>query len=649
MMLKRISKPLSIVALALTSYIANAAPVVDTQILSKSLFNQIVGDVDLHQDQRKIFESIVEDPTTVDYVFLNLEQLPDDISVLKLDFLPWLDTLVYKRDTKQSYLGTQVWTGDIPETQGSTNLVIRKDAITGVIRSDNTIIQIRPLSAGLHIAFLTEQSKYPLDHPVDHDPQYWGEEPKNHLKGDKQAMCSTIDVLVAYTTEAANLHADLVAFAQLAINEANKANDNSNVTPHLRLVGVETLNYTEQDIETDLAQLQDPSDGVIDGIHTIRDNLFADVVVMMKANAAYCGLASEIKATSSTAFAVVKDSCAVGNLSFAHEIGHLQGARHNPEADPTNSPFKYGHGRYHKGKKFRTVMSYDCPRKNRTRVPYWSNPDVKYKNKKTGDKKRRDNARVLDKTSCSIAGFRQFPPPPDAAHTFPPVDVNGDGLSDIIFVGQNWNGPGLNIRTKFSNGDGTWTHKSDVQGDGSGVHAYPTLTGDVDDDGQTDLIFVGQNWNGPGLNIRTKFSNGDGTWTHVYDVQGDGSGVHVYPASTGDVDGDGKTDLIFVGQNWNGTGLNIRTKFSNGDGTWTHVYDVQGDGSGVHTYPMLLGTVDYDYRTDLIFVGQNWNGTGLNIRTKFSNGDGTWTHVYDVQGDGSGVHTYPALTGPIPN
>ena len=226
-------------------------------------------------------------------------------------------------------------------------------------------------------------------------------------------------------------------------------------------------------------------------------------------------------------------------------------------------------------------------------------------------------------------------------------DVDGDGKADLVFIGQNWNGAGLNIRTKLSNGDGTWVHKYQVQGDGSGVHVYPSHIGDVNGDGKADLIFVGQNWNGAGLNIRTKFSNGDGTWVHKYQVQGDGSGVHVYPSHIGDVNGDGKTDLIFIGQNWNGAGLNIRTKLSNGDGTWTHKYQVQGDGSGVHSYPSHVGDVNGDGKDDLVFVGQNWNGAGLNIRTKLSNGDGTWTHKYQVLGDGSGVHTYPSHIGDV--
>ena len=224
-------------------------------------------------------------------------------------------------------------------------------------------------------------------------------------------------------------------------------------------------------------------------------------------------------------------------------------------------------------------------------------------------------------------------------------DVNGDGRSDLIFVGQGWSGPGLNVRTKLSNGDGTWSSRSAVLGDGSGVHQHATLTGDVNGDGRTDLIFVGQGWSGPGLTVRTKLSNGDGSWAPVTQVLGDGSGVHQYPTLTGDINGDGRTDLVFVGQGWSGAGLNVRTKLSAGDGTWISRSQVVGDGSGVHRYPTLLADADGDGKDDLVFVGQSWIGTGLNIRSKLSRGDGTWTSRFDVMGDGSGVHAYPPLTG----
>jgi len=224
------------------------------------------------------------------------------------------------------------------------------------------------------------------------------------------------------------------------------------------------------------------------------------------------------------------------------------------------------------------------------------------------------------------------------------VDVNNDGLSDIIFVGQDWNGPGLNIRVKMSNGNGTYTHHQSVLGDGSGVHTYPSLVGDFDGDGSTDIAFVGQNWSGAGLNIRTKLSNGNGTFSAYSQVLGDGAGVHQFPAKVGDFNGDDKDDLLFYFQT-PGTGLQVRVKLSNGNGTFTATTQTLGDGSGVTSYPAIIADMNNDNKDDLVFAFQHWNGSGLNIRTKMSNGNGTFTHYQSVLGDGSGVHTYPPLVG----
>jgi len=129
----------------------------------------------------------------------------------------------------------------------------------------------------------------------------------------------------------------------------------------------------------------------------------------------------------------------------------------------------------------------------------------------------------------------------------PLFDFNGDGKTDLIFVGQDWNGNNnLNVRVKMSNGDGTFTPYEAELGDGNGVFSYPTLTGDVDGDGKTDLIFVGQNWDGCGLNIRVKRSNGDGTWCEKWQVLGDVPEVHMNSTLANDVNGDGKTDVSFT-------------------------------------------------------------------------------------------------------
>ena len=125
-------------------------------------------------------------------------------------------------------------------------------------------------------------------------------------------------------------------------------------------------------------------------------------------NPSYGGLASGIGSTAATAFAAVYWDCATGYYSFAHEIGHLQSARHDIANDPSTSPYAFGHGyRYEpaSGTGWRTIMAYDCTR-GCPRLNYWSNPNISYNGIPMGIASSADNQRVLVTTKHTVAGFR---------------------------------------------------------------------------------------------------------------------------------------------------------------------------------------------------------------------------------------------------
>jgi len=233
----------------------------------------------------------------------------------------------------------------------------------------------------------------------------------------------------------------------------------------------------------------------------------------------------------------------------------------------------------------------------------------------------------------------------------PPIssDFDGDGITDILFYGQDWkNSTALTLRTKFSNGDGTFNTTQTEIVEGVDMLVNPIISGDYNDDGKTDIIFMGQNWNGlSGLVFKLFFANGDGTFTKEETVYEGGKEVFENPVINGDFDADGRTDILLMGQDWDGnSGLVFKTYFSNGNGSFRNRQTVLGDGVEIYENPLVVGDFDGDGKTDILFLGQNWDGhQGLVFRFLFSNGDGTFRREQSVQTDAQEILENPYATG----
>ena len=303
-------------------------------------------------------------------------------------------------------------------------LSVSNDNIQGVIETKRGVYAIETVGEKEYIIIKTDYSK--LREGCDLQEYNDSSSIYNNLEGishkNKNYSISTtslqksspyeckIRVLVLYTPNAQHSVSDIKNTISTAISLTNQSFINSNINYEIELVYAGLTNYTESSsYSTDLDRLRINGDGYMDEVHTLRNEYSADICVLLINNSSVCGKASGIGVTGADAFCIVStySTCASSNYSFAHEIGHLLGCRHDPFVDNHSTPFAYGHGYVNPSKTWRTIMAYSSDCGSCPRLLYWSNPDITHIGEAMGTINTHNNARVWNEQSNSVMSFRQ--------------------------------------------------------------------------------------------------------------------------------------------------------------------------------------------------------------------------------------------------
>lgn len=310
------------------------------------------------------------------------------------------------RETERRSLDDVTWRGKIKYAKfdGDVIITFRKGYYSALIYGPDSVYEIVP-RGDKHMLVELDQSQFPeCGGGVNDDRNVAAPTDNAALVGVDSA--DRIDVLIVYTTATKTFlggDAQAQALAQSAVDAANTAYLNSRIRQRLRLVHSQEFAYTEIDPSTDLSNLRANAT-----IGALRNTHNADLVSEISEVTGVCGIGYLMGVPSgnqNNAFTVTVRSCAVGNLSFAHELGHNMGSQHNPE-NGSNPTFPYGFGHNVNGS-YRTVMAYVDPcTSGCTRVPYFSNPNVIYLNTPTGINNARDNARSINNTADTVAAYR---------------------------------------------------------------------------------------------------------------------------------------------------------------------------------------------------------------------------------------------------
>lgn len=312
-----------------------------------------------------------------------------------------------------------IWVGSLRDNPlGQVIMVISGEVVSGNITMPGARYHIRYVGNGLHETQEIDERLFPPDEPTTPTPPLAKAEIPQP-KGLKVDDGSTIDLMVAYTATARSAAGGTTAIQSLidlAIAETNQSYANSGIAQRLRLVHSVEVVYTETgDVGTDLDRVTD-ADGYIDEVHTLRNTYGADLVSLWVENGgSYCGVGWFMDSVSPSfapyGYNVVARGCATGYYSFAHELGHNMGSRHDVYMDTGTTPYTYAHGytRPSATPPWRTIMAYNnaCTAVGVScaRLQYWSNPAQSYGGVAMGDATA-DNQQTLDNTAYTVANFR---------------------------------------------------------------------------------------------------------------------------------------------------------------------------------------------------------------------------------------------------
>jgi len=174
-------------------------------------------------------------------------------------------------------------------------------------------------------------------------------------------------------------------------------------------------------------------------------------------------------------------------------------------------------------------------------------------------------------------------------------DLDGDGKADLA-VANRGSATVSVFRNTGSAGSISYAAKVDFT---TGTQPQSVSIGDLDGDGKADLAVANFS-----SNTVSVFRNTGSAGTISYAAKQDfTTGTNPYSVSIGDLDGDGKADLAVV--NFNSSTVSV---FRNTGSAGTISYAAKQDfTTGTNPYSVSIGDLDGDGKADLVVANQNSN------------------------------------------
>jgi hypothetical protein len=232
------------------------------------------------------------------------------------------------------------------------------------------------------------------------------------------------------------------------------------------------------------------------------------------------------------------------------------------------------------------------------------------------------------------------------------ADVNGDGKMDLIF-NELQTAPAMNVvHVALANGDGTYTLQSpdaSPYNPAEGWENYRLLVADVDGDHRDDLV-----WNTLGTDnvVYVAMSHGDGTFEwrdrQVHAAHNWGA----FQVTTGDLNGDGRTDLLWSDQGNAGTTSALRTYFglAKPDTTFAMNVNYQDQTGNYSGYgPAVTANFDGANGADFAIsaLSDTYNNSYVGLFTPTSDSTGSLTYQTPLVYSFNGWSSYVMRSGNV--
>jgi hypothetical protein len=210
------------------------------------------------------------------------------------------------------------------------------------------------------------------------------------------------------------------------------------------------------------------------------------------------------------------------------------------------------------------------------------------------------------------------------------ADVNGDGKPDLVVTDQCSDTSCMNhgfVGVLLGKGDGTF--RPVVTYDSGGYNAFSVAVKDVNGDGKPDLVVANvcatSNCS-TGAAVSVLLGNGDGSFQAAKSYAS--GGQDAYSVAVEDVNGDHKPDLLvanYCADTNCSTDGSVGVLLGNGDGTFQAAV-TYGSG-GYHTVSVAVGDLNGDGKPDLVLASSctsSSNCANGSVGVLLGNGNGTF-------------------------